>query len=443
MPRYKALLDERANIVRESKEMFAAVERESRDLTDEERAKDDATAARLEVLATDIQREERRRTWENSVQTILDEATTSTATDSGIHVGTDRATERPWGTQVKPAFGEFLQAVANARINNVIDPRLNFDAAAQGMGEAIGSDGGFLVRQNMIDDINLRVAGGEILSRVDNIPISGNSNGIKINVIDEASRATGSRFGGVQGYWVDEGVAATKSKPKMHQVKLELVKLAALGYVTDELLADASALDSVMTTSFGEELRFLVEDSIINGTGAGKPKGILKAAALVSVAKESGQVAASVVYENIVKMWSRMYAPLRRNAVWLINQDVEPQLFTMSLAVGTGGIPVFMPASGAAGSPFSTLFGRPVIPVEYCQTLGTKGDIYLANFSEYAYITKGGVQTASSMHVAFTTDEMTFKATMRVDGQSKWRSALTPFKGTSTQAPFISLDVRA
>jgi HK97 family phage major capsid protein len=229
----------------------------------------------------------------------------------------------------------------------------------------------------------------------------------------------------------------------MHQVKLELVKLAALGYVTDELLADASALDSVMTTSFGEELRFLVEDSIINGTGAGKPKGILKAAALVSVAKESGQVAASVVYENIVKMWSRMYAPLRRNAVWLINQDVEPQLFTMSLAVGTGGRPVFMPASGAAGSPFSTLFGRPVIPVEYCQTLGTKGDIYLANFSEYAYITKGGVQTASSMHVAFTTDEMTFKATMRVDGQSKWRSALTPFKGTSTQAPFISLDVRA
>jgi HK97 family phage major capsid protein len=71
---------------------------------------------------------------------------------------------------------------------------------------------------------------------------------------------------------------------------------------------------------------FMTEDAIVEGTGAGQPLGILNSPALISVAKETGQAAATIVKENVDKMWSRMWARARKNAIWLINQDIEPQL---------------------------------------------------------------------------------------------------------------------
>ena len=73
--------------------------------------------------------------------------------------------------------------------------------------------------------------------------------------------------------------------------------------------------------------------------------------------------------------------PARLNAVWFINQDIEPQLFTMGLTVGMGGMSVYMPPGGLSGNMYGTLFGRPVVPIEQCQTLGDKGDILLADMS--------------------------------------------------------------
>ena len=194
---------------------------------------------------------------------------------------------------------------------------------------------------------------------------------------------------------------------------------------------------------FSEEFGFKVDDALINGNGAGQPLGILSSNCLVTVAKESGQAASTVVVENIVKMWARMWARSRQNAVWLINQDIEPQLYTMSLSVGTGGVPVYMPANGVSGSPYSTLFGRPVIPIEQCQTLGTKGDIYLADFSQYLIIDKGGMDSATSIHVRFIYDETVYRFVLRIDGQPIWNSALTPYKGSSTLSPFVALATRS
>jgi len=191
------------------------------------------------------------------------------------------------------------------------------------------------------------------------------------------------------------------------------------------------------------EFGFKLDDAIINGTGAGQPLGVMNSPCLISVAKEAGQAAATIVAENVIKMHARLWGGSRNNAVWLINQDIEPQLHTMSLAVGTGGIPVYMPAGGLSQSPYGTLYGKPVIPVWQCQTLGTKGDIIFADLSQYLLAEKGGIDAASSIHVRFVYDETAFRFVMRVDGQPWWNSALTPYKGTQTQSPFVVLDTRA
>ena len=114
----------------------------------------------------------------------------------------------------------------------------------------------------------------------------------------------------------------------------------------------------------------------------------------------------------------------------------------MSLAVGTGGVPVYLPANSLAGGMHSTLFGRPVIPVEQCDTVGDLGDIVLADLSQYYLADKGGMQAASSIHVKFIYDEMTFRMTYRVDGQPSWKSAITPFKSSNTLSPFVTLQAR-
>jgi HK97 family phage major capsid protein len=344
------------------------------------------------------------------------------------------------------SFGQQLAAVMRAGVpGGSTDPRL-FSAAASGLNETVPSDGGFLVQQDFATEILQDVfQTGILASRCRRIPISGNANSLKINGIDETSRAS-TRSGGILGYWEEEAAEKTASKPKFRKIELNLKKLIGLCYATDELLQDAAALEGVIRQGFVSEFGFLLDDSIINGTGAGQPLGILNSNCLVSVSKETGQKAATVVAENVINMYSRLFAASRPNAVWLINQNIEPQLFTMSLSVGTGGIPIYMPAGGLSGQPYGTLFGRPVIAIEQAATLGTIGDIIFADLpGGYILAEKGGIQSDMSIHVRFVYDESVFRFVLRVDGQPVRASALTPYKGGAsyTQSHFVALATRA
>jgi HK97 family phage major capsid protein len=144
------------------------------------------------------------------------------------------------------------------------------------------------------------------------------------------------------------------------------------------------------------------------------------------------------MYENLVKMYSRFYGS---NGVWLANRDVFPALATMSLELDH---PVYLPPGGASVAPYGTIFGQPVLFIETASTLGTAGDIVLADMSQYIVIEKGGLNAASSMHVKIVEDEMAYRWTYRNDGRPIWKSALTPYKGSSnTRSPFVGLAVRA
>jgi HK97 family phage major capsid protein len=337
-------------------------------------------------------------------------------------------------------FGEQLGAIMNARVNGNADQRLI--RAPVGSGEVDPTGGGYLVQTDFANTVLVKMYDiGEIAKRVMRLPpLSGNS--IKIPAVDETSRVTGSRWGGVQAYWIGEGDSITASKPKFRLMNLDLKKLAAVYYASDELLQDTNLFGAIATQAFGEELQFLFEDAVWEGTGAGLPQGILNSPAVITVPKDSGQATQTITYNNVLNMWSRCWGRSRSNAVWFINQDVEPQLYALNQIIGTAGVPVYLPPGGISSNPYSTLFGRPVVPIEYASTLGTPGDIALLDLSQYTVAEKGGVQAASSMHVQFLTDQMAFRMIYRVDGQSMWNAPLTPFKGTNTKSPFIILAQR-
>jgi HK97 family phage major capsid protein len=423
-------------------DLRALCQTENRSLSTEERKLVQESLDNIDELEDQITLEERTQRTKKRLDGSSDDdkKLRTPLKPSGVELNTKAQEERDRFT----SFGEQLVAVRRACApGGYTDPRL-LNRAASGLNEGTPSDGGFLVQTDFSSTILKEVWGNAVVpSRIQKIGISGNSNGLKMNGLDETSRADGSRAGGIQSYWAAEAAEKTASKPKFRKIELSLNKLIGLCYATDELLDDAAALEGVISEGFREEFDYKITDAIINGTGAGQPLGIMNAGCLVTASAETGQLAATLVYENIVNMWARLKATSRMNSVWVINQDVEPQLHQMSLAVGTGGVPVYMPAGGASASPYSTLFARPVVPIEQCQTLGTTGDIILCDFSKYVGIDKGGLQANQSIHVRFVYDESVFRFVYRFDGQPVLASAITPANGTNTLSHFVALETRS
>lgn len=346
----------------------------------------------------------------------------------------------------RPKFGtlaENLRAIANYYSpEREMDKRLI--RAPLGHNETDASAGGFLVQTDFASTIWKRAFElSPLVGQTTKIPISTNANGIKIPAVVDDSRKNGSRWGGVRMHWVAEGETVPTSGVKIRQIELDLKKIMGVWNITEEILEDASVLETIAYQAFSEELSFSLADAIFSGDGVGKPLGFMNSPAKVTVAKESGQAAKTIVKENVDNMYSRLWPRSIGRAAWFYNPDVWPQFNRMAVNVGTGGVPVFLPPGGINGQPYGSLYGIPMFPIEHAETLGTEGDLCLLDLSQYLLADKSGAKFSSSMHVRFVYDEATFKVTYRVDGRSAWNAPVTPYKGTNTLSPFITLATRA
>jgi HK97 family phage major capsid protein len=165
---------------------------------------------------------------------------------------------------------------------------------------------------------------------------------------------------------------------------------------------------------------------------------------LLQVPAVGGQSAGTIIAANVVDAWSRLWSSSRKTAVWVVNAEAERQLITLTLPVGAGGsvIELYHPTEDAANQPFATMLGCPVIPSEYSPVAGTVGDLMLCDFSRYILGMREAMQTAVSIHVRFLSDEMTYRFTMRVDGQPIDRLPVTPLNGTATTSSFVAIASR-
>lgn len=421
-------------------------------LTDEQEATYQAMddeSNELTVKLAEIQRQEEVASRREKANTLLAAATQSTrVTGPNRTAGIGRiklAIEDDPKRGFK-SLAHFAAQVFDAGGSPRNDPMLMQVAAGTGMSQSINNDGGVLVPPAFSKTIWDRVLtrSNSLLSYCDNIPVDPGVESVTVPAIAESSRADGSRQGGIRGYWKGELTQLQSSQIKFREVKLSPHELYVFCYISDKLLRNAPGTASrMMETGAADEIAFKIGDAIINGDGAGKPVGVVGHAATVSVAKETGQAAATILYENISKMWSRCHANWRPGAVWFCNQDIDTALRNMTFPVGTGGVPVFLPPGGASESPYSMLFGRPLVPIEYCATLGTVGDLILANLQSYAAAVKGMADSAYSMHLKFDYAQTCYRVIFEMDGQPWLNSAITPFKGANTTSPIVTLATRS
>ena len=286
---------------------------------------------------------------------------------------------------------------------------------------------------------------GEVVSLVTKRKM--NSERLLIPAVDETSRQDGKRWGGVLSYWLAEAAQYTSSKPKFDQRELVAHKIIALVYATEELLADTAMLESYIDDVVPQEFAFQLDEAVINGSGAGQPLGILNAPSTIVQTYASGEGTSGTPPSStdILNMWSRLPVGYRKDAVWLINQSVEPGLIPLTVGAPSLAQVLIYTAPGLAGNQTGRglMFGRPVIPIEQSAAVGTQGDIILWSPSGYLFATRQEMRADSSMHVAFLTGEMAFRFMMRADGQPWWRTPLTPYAaGQPTQSPQIILQTR-
>jgi HK97 family phage major capsid protein len=326
---------------------------------------------------------------------------------------------------------------------NTADRQAKVSRVRNAFSSTVPSEGGFLIPETLRSEL-LRVSleTAVVRSRARVIPME--TLRVPFPAVDSTSNVS-SIYGGIVGYWTEEGAALQASSASFDRIVLDAKKLTAYTELPNELISDSAvSFQAFIDQLFPEALAWYEDIGFIKGSGVGEPKGCLASGndAIITVSKEVGQGAATIVWQNIVKIFARMLPASLGRAVWIASIDTFPELATMALSVGTGGSAIWL-NNGVEGPPM-TILGRPVIFTEKATgALGTQGDISFVDFGFYLIGDRQVMSAMSSPHYKFGNDLTAYRIIERVDGQPWLQSAITPQNGGNTLSPFVQLETRS
>ncbi|MBK7406396.1 MAG: phage major capsid protein [Phycisphaerales bacterium] len=450
MGKVAELKQRRGQVFDQRKAIVDKAEAEDRDLTEAEQKSFDELGAKQEDLSARIQRLEG-----------FDEEEPGSPVAAGIVRKTSPDAPGQGGVKERyeddpkrgfPSQAAYFGAVLDAGMGRKVDPRIRgLWRSASGGGwetyrQTAGSDehsgasdpyGGFMVPKGFSDQgLMIRFEGDPSEGRTRMIPMDTPKLGLWKRV--DTTHAT-SVAGGIIVYRRSETGTVTAARAQLGEVELKAESLMGVSYATQELLSDSPrSWMAMIQGSYSDAFASRHLQEVIRGTGAGQFLGFINSPCLVTVNKESGQVADTLVVQNILKMRSRVWG--YGNAVWMANPDAYPQLATMFISTNTGGWPVYQ--TSVVDDRPDTLLGRPIFYSDHMSSIGDLGDIACCNFGEYLEGEYQPMQQAESMHVRFVEHEGAFKFWKRNDGRPWWGAALTPKNGSNTRSPFVTLQAR-
>lgn len=336
-------------------------------------------------------------------------------------------------------FADYFKAIWHNR-HETPESNAKLARVRNAFSSTVPSEGGFLVPESLRSELlKVSLETSIVRPRARVVPME--TARVPFPAIDATSNVS-SVYGGIVGYWTEEGAALTASQASFGRIVLDAKKLTAYTEVPNELISDSiTSFEMFISQIFPEALGFYEDDAFTSGTGVGEPLGYLNAGSAIEVAKESGQAADTIVWENIVKMFSRMLPSSLNRAVWTASIDTFPELATMALTVGTGGSAVWL-NNGVEGPPM-TILGRPVIFTEKNPVIGDAGDLNFVDLGYYLIGDRQVMSAKSSEHSKFQEDKTAYRIIERVDGQPWLQSAITPKNNGATLSPFVKIAARA
>ena len=463
MNTYRALQQERNGLMREANELLRKAEISG--LTDEEKRRDDEIADRMGILNAKI------AVCEDQRERELDGAGKFAGNSDGWTTGDlfNHASGHGGRSYAGPArsgrsyremfpqanvpthglksFDDLALQLFRARTSGIGSDALQMLSAAvigNGASEGLDSAGGAYVPTEFLTGIIDMALESEIVRpRARIVPMTTDS---ALTPGFDASDHSSGNIAGLSGVWTPEGGSAAYEVPKVFMMSLKAKKLFSLVAVTDELWNDSGAFQSEVQRRMAQAVAFNLDSAFLTGNGGGEPLGLLNDPAKVTVAKESGQASATIIFDNCAKMLARLHPACFNNAVWLANPSTLPQLLGLYVNIGTvtNGLGAFGAAQPIMpdGRGGYTLFSRPVVFTEKVPALGTEGDLILADLTQYAVGMRQDFRLDMSMHVLFQSDQLAIRLVGRLDGLGTWRTAVTPLKGTDTLSWVVTLASR-
>lgn len=264
-----------------------------------------------------------------------------------------------------------------------------------------------------------------------------------LDVTTAQSAGVSPFFGGVQMSWTAEAQTRTETEPTFRQMELKAWELSGYTVSSNVLLADSVlGLEKFLLTLFAQAIAWFEEFAFLQGSGSGKPQGMLSCSAAIATGGNAGgtarATASQVQFADIATMWSKLLPMSWSRAIWVGSPSIVPQL--LQLKDGANRAIFISIDAGATRSPNWSLLGRPFFPTEKLPALGTKGDLMLVDPSLYVIGDRMSIEVAASEHVNFLKNQMTWRVVERVDGQPWLSAPITLQDAATTVSPFVVLN---
>jgi HK97 family phage major capsid protein len=304
-----------------------------------------------------------------------------------------------------------------------------------------GSDpyGGFAVGRTLLPgQLSVGMEGDPTAGRTQQVPMA-------TPVVDLLARTDKNHTSSVSGGFTvsrkAETAAAAASRGETEKVSLKASTLIGLAYATEEILTDSViSFLALIEAGFRDQFGFHMLHEKLFGLGGTEYIGAVNADCGIAVTRDT---TTRILGTDIIAMRARCWG--YGAAIWIANQDCFGEL--MRLGAAAYDAQAATPLAGSNALFVQSLsedipdriLGRPCFFSESAETLGTKGDISLVNWSQYLEGLYQPLQSAESMHVRFVNHERAFKFWLRNAGAPWWRSALTPRESATTLSPIVTL----
>jgi HK97 family phage major capsid protein len=221
------------------------------------------------------------------------------------------------------------------------------------------------------------------------------------------------------------GAAIDPSDPTFSSITLGAYKYSFLVPIASELVNDAGFnINSVIAEQAGNAIGFAVNAGLTTGTGTVQPTGVVTAAGS-GITGGTG-VAGGFTVDNLIDLQYSLDGAARRLPGVAYSANSQTIGAMRKLKDGDGrylyDVRVGYPDNFA---------GYDVVENPALPSLGTgvAGSVLFGHWPSYKVRMAGGLQVATSTDYAFNQDLVTYRVTMRVDGNLTHAGHIKYFKG--------------
>ncbi len=379
------LLQERTRLIEESRALYDVAESEDRDLTDEEKANDDARQTKINELKDRADRLERQQKREREAAA----APQPQSREPDVEPETREVDE---SERQMAEFRHYLKTGETRALSADLDAEGGYTVPEVFSAQLI---------QAVDDQVFVRQRGRKFSLR------TGESLGFPVLDSDPADSdwtaelATGS---------ADSTMDFAKRELRPHPLAKRLLVSRKL------LRASAIDIDALVRERLAYKFGITEEKGFMTGSGAGRPLGLFTASAQgISTSRDvsTGNTTSSITFDGLLEAQYSLKGNYWNRAVWIFHRDALKQI--RKLKDGNGQY-IWQPG-GQAGQP-DMLLGRPFLMSEYAPNTFTTG-LYvglLGDLSFYWIVDALNMSIQVLNELYATSNQVGFIGRLEVDG---------------------------